>query len=249
VRDRSDRKKLDVPNPRDTRTLIAALVDDLKPVRPLPPPWLRCVRSLAAVVVLTGVGVALLGVRFDTRQPLGLVRFGPHLGLELVTGVLAALVAFVLSVPGVPRAPAVRWVPVGVGVGWVLVLTGQLLLARGSTAAVNAGAFAGACFSTVTVVAALPAALLLLVVLRAAPLEPAWSAAFAAAGAAGVAAFATHFHCLNAGPAHALVSHAGPVVALAGIGALGGHLWQRLAATRIRRQIDRGLRRTGRAGA
>lgn len=227
-----------MPFSTDTPTLVAALVRDLTPVRPLRSPWIRLAGALAATGVLAGAAVALQGRASEWWRALGEPRFTIELGVELVSGVLAALVAFALSVPRAPRTWALRWLPLGAVLAWVLFLTMELARAEWPAITAVLGALRPeACFSTVVAVAALPAALSLVMILRAAPARPAWSAALVVVGAAWVASFATHLHCLNVEPAHGLVSHVAPVFGLAVIGAIAGIVWPRAAAIRFRRRI------------
>lgn len=83
----------------DISRLIGALGADLKPVRRLPPPWLRALVWLAAVAVVAAVLVAT-----RTLLPaLGIIGNDPFMVpgayASLATAVLAAIAAFELSLP------------------------------------------------------------------------------------------------------------------------------------------------------
>lgn len=221
----------------DTRTLIAELVDDLARVRTLPSPWVRGARSLAVATVFTSAGVLLLGTPPDVWRAFHQTWFTAHVFATLVMAVLAAAVAFVLSVPDAPLPRAVRWLPVGVGVAWAAFLTCWLVLAEPPATAGEGVLSADACLTAVAVVAVLPAVLLLVMVTRAASLEPAWSAGLGTAGGAGLAAAGAFLHCLNVEPMHALVSHVAPVVLFAFGGALAGSWWRRDISRRIRQRL------------
>ncbi len=214
----------------DIGALIAALADDLTPVRHLRSPWIRCARWLSVAAVLAGIGVVLLGMSSDVRGAIHDSWFAAHVAVTLVMAALAAAVAFVLSVPDATLSRSVRWLPVGVGLAWVVFLAGRLVLEAPEAATAANRPPADACATAVASVALLPAALVLVMIRRAAPLSPAWSAGLGAAGAGGLAACGTYFHCLNVEAAHALVSHVGPVTAFALGGAFAGLLWQHTGA-------------------
>jgi hypothetical protein len=86
----------------ETESLIAHLAEGLQPVRPLAPPWLRASLWLG-VVALLGAGVV-----FGFSDLSMFVRriHDPKLALELtgtlLTGILAVIAAFELSLPDRP---------------------------------------------------------------------------------------------------------------------------------------------------
>lgn len=83
----------------DISRLIGDLSADLKPVRRLPPPWLRAVVWLGVVVV----AAALLVATRTLLPALGLVGNDPFMVpgayASLATAILAAIAAFELSLP------------------------------------------------------------------------------------------------------------------------------------------------------
>src|SRR5690349_15356085 len=101
----------------DISRLIGELGADLKPVRPLPPPWLRTAVWLGAVIV-----VAIVMIVTRTLLPqLGIIGNDPFMlpgaYASLATAVLAALAAFELSLPDrsdwwalLPLPPLVVWI-------------------------------------------------------------------------------------------------------------------------------------------
>jgi hypothetical protein len=101
----------------DISRLIGDLGADLKPVRRLPPPWLRAAVWLGAVVIVAAILVAT-----RTLLPaLGIIGNDPFMlpgaYASLATAVLAALAAFELSLPDrgdawilLPLPPLVIWV-------------------------------------------------------------------------------------------------------------------------------------------
>lgn len=83
-----------------TDTLIDRLTAEPRPVRPLPQPMWRAALFLVVAVAIVGAVVAMSGLRPD----LGLVMAMPGRQLEwyasIATGLLAAIAAFHLAVPG-----------------------------------------------------------------------------------------------------------------------------------------------------
>jgi hypothetical protein len=101
----------------DISRLIGDLGADLKPVRRLPPPWLRALLWLGAVLILA----ALLVATRTLLPALGIVGNDPFMlpgaYASLVTAVLAAIAAFELSLPDrsdvwilLPLPPLAAWV-------------------------------------------------------------------------------------------------------------------------------------------
>lgn len=155
-----------------TPQLIDTLVGDLRPVRPLRRPVLRCAAWLglaAIVVVLVG---SVHGVRADLAERLADPGFLTALGAALATGILAAVASFLASLPD--RS---RWwllLPVPALLFWLTTLDQQCLtdwVAPAPDGGIMPGATAK-CFFTL-VATGVPLILGLLVMLRyAAPLKP-----------------------------------------------------------------------------
>lgn len=193
-----------------TRSLVRTLVEDLRPVRPLPP--LR--RALALVLgvgaVAGGAGLWLLGANPEllavaSRYPSFAVIWAGLL-VVAVGGVTAALAA---AVPGrdlearvaftVTTAGAVT----AVGVGGAMALLGP---ASGVPAAPASAA--GLCASMAMLLSLPAAAVACGFVLRGAPGRPLASLAAAAAGAVALGAFANHMACRQHDALHLLFGHA-----------------------------------------
>lgn len=82
-----------------TDELIDSLAASVKPVRRLPPPWVRCAAWLGfAAVIVTMLGISH-GARPDLLERLQDPLFSVRIGAAAATGVLAALSAFLLSLP------------------------------------------------------------------------------------------------------------------------------------------------------
>lgn len=207
-----------------TEDLIADLASRATPVRPLPSPGIRVLAWSAVAMICAVVGTIVFGTRADLgaqmREPafvlVGLVAFA--------TSALAALASLVLAIPGAERSPALRSSTVAVVVLWAVILVAAI---------VRAGhGFAGAadwpiCFVRVVAIALVPAGVLFGMLRRSAPLRLGWTSALAAAAAIAAAAIAIQFICPLNDPAHALLGHLGPVLALGALAAWGS---QRLFA-------------------
>lgn len=147
-----------------TSDLIDVLAADTRPVRRLRPPPVRAALWLAMAMLVFGALAVSLGVRDDLTQQLQQPSFLVGLAGSLLTGVLAAVAAFMMNLPD--RSRAWVWLPVpslvvwiaSVGYGcltnWVSIGPGGLQL--GETAR---------CFATV-MLASLPLALGMFVMLR-----------------------------------------------------------------------------------
>src|SRR5436309_12682185 len=158
-----------------TPDLIEALAANVAPVRRLRPPLARATLWLsfaAAVLVLLAVSH---GARPDLAQRLQQPTFVVSIAASFLTGILAAVAAFLVSLPDRSRAwlllplpTLVVWIStIGYGclTDWVDVDAGSLRL--GETAR---------CFATL-VLTSVPLSLLMFVMLRhAAPLRPSVSA-------------------------------------------------------------------------
>ena len=171
--------------------LIAALCAELRPVRPLAPPWVRALGWIAAVV---GLGIALASIanlealwhRLMMAPDMWLAELGSAL-----CAVLAAFAAFATSVPDrsprwalLPLPAALLWIGAsGVGClrGWILppahtVLTDAVMDEMRLCLAFIVGI-------------SLPLSVLLVVMLRrACPLRPGLTAALGGLAAAAAAA-------------------------------------------------------------
>ncbi len=204
-----------------TSDLIATLARNLKPVRRLRPPVVRA----AGWLVLAALVLALLaisqGIRPDLAQRLHERTFTLSVAASLLTGVLAAIAAFQLSLPDRSR----RWLllPLPALVVWLSSIGYQCLAQwvsidpQGMTLGETAR-----CFATL-VLTGLPLSLALLVMLRyAAPLRPSAVALSASLAVAGITATAlSMFHMLDA-TALILLWNLGTVLLFVGLGSLFG---------------------------
>ncbi len=88
--------------PSRTDTLIDRLAADVRPVRPLRAPALRALITVAAIALLAGTAIMMLGDigelgrRYAGREALLAVE----MAAMLATGVIAIVAAFFVSIPG-----------------------------------------------------------------------------------------------------------------------------------------------------
>lgn len=181
-----------------TPDLIASLAANATPVRRLRPPVFRAACwLLLAAVILTLLAVSQ-GIRPDLVQRLQDPGFGASLAGSLLTGVLAAVAAFLLSLPD--RSRLWLLLPVPALIVWLSNIGYQCLvewIAIGPDG-VSLGE-AVRCFATL-VLTSLPLSLAMLVMLRyAAPLRPTAVALTGSLSVAAITATALSlFHAIDA---------------------------------------------------
>jgi len=204
-----------------TPDLIEALAANVAPVRRLRPPLARATLWLsfaAAVLFLLAVSH---GARPDLAQRLQQPTFVVSIAASFFTGILAALAAFLVSLPDRSRAwlllplpTLVVWIStIGYGclTDWVDVDAGSLRLGE-----------AARCFATL-VLTSVPLSLLMFVMLRhAAPLRPTPVALISSLAVAAITASALSlFHAFDA-TIMILMWNFGSAAVLVGLGALLG---------------------------
>jgi len=177
---------------RSTDALIGALGQGLAPVRPLPPPALRALLWLGLVTLLVGGGV----LRWANPAIIAARTAEPRLALEcaaaLLTGIIAVIAAFHLSLPD--RTSLWRYAPLPPLLLWIATSgLGCLQYGGGLGPAGDRLGESSHCFIFIVLVST-PLALMLYAVLRRArPLEPLPVALCAALGVAALAAFVLQF--------------------------------------------------------
>jgi hypothetical protein len=181
-----------------TDDLISALAANLRPVRRLRPPLLRATGFLLlAALILTMISAAH-GWRPGLLDRLVEIRFALSLAGAVFTGVLAAVAAFFVSLPG--RSGHWLWLPVPALALWLLSIGYQCLSFW--TPMAPGGASPGetaSCIATL-VLTSLPLSLALGLMLRhAARFNPAPVIVAASFSVAGITAAAlTLFHPIDA---------------------------------------------------
>ncbi|MFM7348678.1 MAG: NrsF family protein [Erythrobacter sp.] len=205
------------PSPSDT--LIAELVGDLAPVRPL-----RFGPGLAAVLAAAGgsaaVLIALFGARPDwfygSADPMHLVATGLYAGL----GLAAAVTVIVMGRPQVGSDHAGwRW---AAGMAALLPLAGLIVAMERGRSVMAPGMMvpAGECALVGIVASLLTFAVLTAWLRRGAPTAPARAGLVAGVAAGAFGSFAVSLHCPDNDIVHIGIGHSAAIVAMAVLGRL-----------------------------
>ncbi|OHV88218.1 NrsF family protein [Mesorhizobium sp. ORS 3428] len=108
-----------------TDDLISALAANLRPVRRLRPPLLRATGFLLLAALILSMVAAAHGWRPGLLDRLAEIRFALSLAGALFTGVLAAVAAFLISLPG--RSRHWLWLPLPALALWLFSIGYQCL--------------------------------------------------------------------------------------------------------------------------
>ena len=200
-----------------TDELIVELARSAAPVAPLTPPSVRLGRWAAAMFVVSAAGVWLLGPRPDISQALRQPVYDLRLATTLLTAILAAAAALVLSVPGAERSPMQRLLPLVAAGAWAAILAALLIAGGNPVGRVLAFPVNWPCSYKIFGFCLIPGIALVALIRRAAPLEPVWNALLAGLAATALGATATQLICPVDDPAHQLVGHLMPVLVIAAI--------------------------------
>jgi hypothetical protein len=213
----------------DADELIARLTADLKPVRPLLPPWARAALWLA--LGLPCVAGLVWQLNVDATVVASDARFMIEQAATLATAVMAAIAAFASVVPGsdrrfllLPLAPLSLWLAsVGHGCVQDWIQLGADGLAIGPD---------WDCLRLATMIGVVPAATIVVMLRAAPPLRPRSTLALAALAVAALANFGLQFAHVRDASIMVLTWHLG---AAAVFSALGGWLGERILGW----QLDR----------
>jgi hypothetical protein len=218
-----------------TPDLIDALAANLTPVRRLRPPVTRAACWLVLAALLVALLAVSQGIRPDLAQRLGELTSILGMSGALLTGVFAAVAAFMLSLPDRSRfclllpAPAlVLWLST---IGYQCLTNWVSLEPNGISLGETAR-----CFATL-VLTSLPLSLAMLVMLRyAAPLRPTAATLTGSLAVAAITATALSlFHDLDA-TVMILMWNLGTAALFVGLGAaLGGKMSSRAAPPSLTR--------------
>jgi hypothetical protein len=204
-----------------SKDLIKALAADAMPVRRLASPMLRLTLWVAASAAYTAIIVGMMGLRPDLPARLTDARFVVEVGATFMTSVLAAAAAFCAGCPGRPIWE--RFAPVPAMALWFVSLgegCWQSLEQAGAQGLQFRLDFV--CFPSIVLVSIVPAALILIMIRRGAPIAPVTTTALGTLAAAALGATALRlFHAQDAS-LMILVWQFGAVALLAGFGALIG---------------------------
>ena len=208
----------------DSDELIKRLAADLKPVRPLSPPWART--ALWMGIALPYVAAVVWGklTMLDPGQTANDTRFMIEQAATLATALTAAMAAFRSAVPGfemrvllLPIAPLGLWLA---SVGHGCIQDSLRLGADGLTIRPDWD-----CLPMATIIGIIPAVAIIVMLRRAAPLFPRLTLALAALAVASLANFGLQFAHVRDASIMVLVWHLGAAAVLA---ALGGWLGRRI---------------------
>jgi hypothetical protein len=201
----------------NTDQLIDRLVAEASPVRRLVDPRRRAALWTALALVCIGLGVAYYGVRRDVAGVMSFVPFLVRVALLAATMWLSVVAALRLSIPGEDQRAWTRW--------WPLLFLGALIsIVAAELVIVSLVGEAGSplrgwtCVRKLTFAGVVPACGALILIRRAAPLDPVWAAllGLVAAGAAG--ALTSEFACPVLLPMHVMLWHVLPIAVYAALG-------------------------------
>lgn len=210
--------------------LRRAVEDNFKPVRPLPPVWMRTLQAVAiAAFGLTAIVIVFkLSLRPDMDQLPMWLGWGCTT-LQMVVGVVLLGMALREAVPGAGVPTGAAALAVGTGVLMqVLVGIATWMHSPGMPFAPGRGVKIGVTCATHDAGFALPALVVTLwLVFRALPLRPSVAGLLGGTGAAVTADAMTHVLCPMSDLRHVLVWHTGVIFGLMVIGWVAGVLWER----------------------
>ena len=211
-------------------SLRRAISDDLTPVKPLPPAWMRtlCAVAVAAAGLAIVVAAFKLSLRPDMDQLPMWLSWG-CMALQLVIGVILVGMALREAVPGsgVPLGAVALAVSTGVGMQ-ILVGIATWMHSPGMPLVKGHGLEAGMTCSTHDAALAFPAlAVTLWLVFRALPMRPSIAGLLGGTGAAVTADAINHILCPMSDLRHVLVWHTGMIFGLMIVGWAAGRLWER----------------------
>ena len=201
----------------NTDQLIERLVAEASPVRRLVDPRRRAAIWTAVALVCVALGVAHYGVRRDIGEAMSFVPFLLRLPLIAATMWLSVVTALRLSIPGADQRAWTRWWPLLLLGALVAVSAAELTLV-GIAGEAGSPLRAWGCVRKLTFVGALPALGAIVLIRRAAPLDPLWTAllGLVAAGAAG--ALTSELACPVRLPMHVMLWHVLPIAVYAAVG-------------------------------
>ena len=205
-----------------TEDLIVELARSARPVRPLPSPSRRLLRWTALTATLMVLAVFAIGPRADVTSAIAEAMFAGIALATIVTALLSAAGAFVLSVPGAERSRWQRALPLLAGGAWTFALAYSLALEGAAIERLLRWPVHVTCVIEIAGLGLVPGWVLFGMLRGAAPLQRAWTGALAALAAGAFAAAATQFLCPIDDQAHQLVGHVLPVAVLSIAGAVAG---------------------------
>jgi hypothetical protein len=202
----------------DLTLTIARLARSGTPVAPLASPVIRLARWLLAALAASLAVIVFIGVRADAVAQLADAWFLARAGLALVVVTMAGLAALMLGVPGAARPLATRLAVAAGLAGWGLVSLAMLMATGAPIRALLDVEPHVVCALRTLAIGLAPAALLVMMLRRASPLQPRQAASFAVLAGAALGVVGTQFVCPDDSAAHHIVWHAVPVLMFAALG-------------------------------
>jgi hypothetical protein len=202
-----------------TEHLIAQLAADVRPVRPLRPPMLRALFWLAVAALVIGTVVAAFGIRPDFMTEMGETHYQLEWAGSLLTGILAAIAAFHVSLPDRPRTWALLPLP---GLVFWLFSIGYGCMTDWVRHGAEGFAFGVSffCFRSILLIS-IPLSVVLLAMLRlAGPVRPVPTIASGMLAAAALSACGVSMFHGDEATLMVLIWHGGAVALLVGLGTL-----------------------------
>jgi hypothetical protein len=211
-----------------TEELIADLASRAAPVRPLPSPGIRALAWGAVAIASAAAGVVVFGARPDVMAHASQSGFLWTGALALLTTAVAVVASLVLAIPGAERTLVLRATTLALLGVWLVTVIAAITRAGQGFAGVSHWYV---CFIRVMAIGLVPAAVLVGMLRRAAPLSLAWTAALALTAAMATGALAIQLICPLDDAAHALLGHLGPVLAIGALGAVAARRLLKTSAT------------------
>jgi hypothetical protein len=202
--------------------LRRAVATDLRPVKPLPPPWQRVLWALPVAVVLCSGAWMYFGIRPDAAD-LGLLLAWVPVVMQVVLGLVLLAMALHEAVPGL-RLP--RGVAVGLVVGALAIhLAANLLIwTRHPLGYASFLRSWWPCFRYELLLGVPFLALITYLAARALPMQPRVICLLAGLGGGLIADASWRMVCPVSVPSHFLTAHLGSILALGATG-YGLGLW------------------------
>jgi hypothetical protein len=207
-----------------TEELIVRLAADAAPVRRLPSISVRLVRWLLVAVPVVAVFVAAVGPRSDLATRAAAPAFLVSVLAVAALALVSAGAALVSSVPGHRRSRLAVAGPLLILV-WATALYARLAAGGSVGTQLITEPSHAACILQISLMAVLPAVVLLRSVRGGASVAPGWSGMLTLAAALGAGAVGSAIICPIDRAAHEAVWHWLPVASLAAAGLVAGKIW------------------------